>query len=103
MLAGVTSAVRNVNEIIAPQLIGLSPTDQKAIDEKMVQELDGTKNDWGWSKSKLGANAILAVSMAVCRAGAAAKSMPLYKCAARERMGAPRDQGVVRPPERHLA
>ena len=67
MLAGVTSAVRNVNEIIAPQLIGLSPTDQKAIDEKMVQELDGSRNEWGWSKSKLGANAILAVSMG-CRA-----------------------------------
>ena len=79
MLAGVTSAVRNVNEIIAPQLIGLSPTDQKAIDEKMVQELDGSKNEWGWSKSKLGANAILAVSMAVCKAGAAAKGVPLYK------------------------
>merc|ERR1719263_311821 len=45
----------------------------------MVQELDGTKNEWGWSKSKLGANAILAVFMAVCRAGAAAAGMPLYQ------------------------
>lgn len=45
----------------------------------MVQELDGSKNEWGWSKSKLGANAILAVSMAVCKAGAAAKGIPLYK------------------------
>ena len=91
MLAGVTSAVRNVNEIIAPQLIGLSPTDQKAIDEKMVQELDGSRNEWGWSKSKLGANAILAVSMAVCKAGAGAKKTPLYKHIA-QLAGNPTDQ-----------
>merc|ERR1740121_1271532 len=45
----------------------------------MVEEMDGTKNEWGWCKSKLGANAILAVSMAVCRAGAAASEMPLYQ------------------------
>ena len=45
----------------------------------MVKELDGQQNEWGWSKSKLGANAILAVSMAVCKAGAAAKGVPLYK------------------------
>ena len=76
---------------------------RKLIVSAQVEELDGSQNEWGWSKSKLGANAILACSMAVCRAGAAAKSMPLYKCAARERMGAPRDQGVVRSPERHLA
>merc|ERR1712070_1219938 len=42
-------------------------------------ELDGSKNEWGWSKAKLGANAILGVSMAVCKAGAAAKGLPLYK------------------------
>lgn len=41
--------------------------------------IDGSKNEWGWSKSKVGANAILAVSMAVCRAGAAANGMPLYQ------------------------
>lgn len=41
--------------------------------------IDGSKNEWGWSKSKVGANAILAVSMAVCRAGAAASGMPLYQ------------------------
>lgn len=46
--------------------------DQTKIDKKMVEELDGTKNEWGWSKSKLGANAILAVSLATARAGAAA-------------------------------
>ena len=70
---GVTKAVENVNTIIAPALIGKDPTDQKAIDDLMI-ELDGTKN-----KGKLGANAILAVSMAVSKAGAAEKGVPLYK------------------------
>ena len=41
--------------------------------------MDGSKNEWGWSKSKLGANAILAVSLAVARAGAHAKKVPLYQ------------------------
>ncbi|KMZ63068.1 Phosphopyruvate hydratase [Zostera marina] len=45
----------------------------------MVQELDGTKNDWGWCKQKLGANAILAVSLAICKAGAHLEKIPLYK------------------------
>lgn len=45
----------------------------------MGHRIDGSKNEWGWSKSKVGANAILAVSMAVCRAGAAASGMPLYQ------------------------
>jgi enolase len=44
----------------------------------MVEELDGTKNEWGWCKKKLGANAILAVSLALARAGASSKKMPLY-------------------------
>jgi len=69
---GVLKAVINVNEKIAPVLIGLDPTAQKDIDQKMIQ-LDGTE-----TKSVLGANAILAVSMAVTRAGAHAKNMPLY-------------------------
>ena len=68
---GVTKAVENVNTIIAPALVGKDPTDQKAIDDLMI-ELDGTKN-----KGKLGANAILAVSMAVSKAGAAEKGVPL--------------------------
>merc|ERR1719329_990466 len=76
---GVLKAVDNVNDIIAPKLIGLKVTDQAGIDKLMVEVLDGTQNDWGWSKSKLGANAILAVSMAVCRAGAAASQIPLYE------------------------
>jgi len=70
---GVTKAVDNVNSIIGPALIGKDPTDQKGIDDLMI-ELDGTKN-----KGKLGANAILAVSMAVSKAGAAEKGVPLYK------------------------
>jgi enolase len=51
----------------------------------MVQTLDGSKNEWGWSKAKLGANAILGVSLAVARAGAAAAGVPLYRCALRGR------------------
>merc|ERR1719389_11986 len=77
--------------IIGPALVGKVPSDQKAIDDYMVQELDGSKNEWGWSKSKLGANAILGVSMAVCKAGAAAKGMPLYKHIA-ELAGNPTDK-----------
>jgi len=45
----------------------------------MVETLDGTKNEWGWCKKKLGANSILAVSLAVCKAGAAAKGVPLWQ------------------------
>jgi len=76
---GVLKAVQNVNERIAPALVGMDVTKQKEIDKMMVELLDGTQNDWGWSKSSLGANAILAVSMAVCRAGAASMEMPLYQ------------------------
>lgn len=70
---GVLTAVKNVNELIAPKLIGKSVFDQRAIDNLML-ELDGTEN-----KAKLGANAILGVSMAVCRAGALEKGKPLYR------------------------
>ena len=69
---GVLKAVENVNEIIAPEIIGLDALDQVGIDRKMI-ELDGTPN-----KAKLGANAILAVSMAVARAAADALDVPLY-------------------------
>ncbi len=68
-----SEAVKNVNEIIGPKLKRKNPLKQKEIDEIMI-ELDGTEN-----KSKLGANAILPVSLAVCRAGAAAKKLPLYQ------------------------
>ncbi|WCF08572.1 phosphopyruvate hydratase [Paenibacillus thiaminolyticus] len=69
---GVENAVKNVNEIIAPEIIGMDALDQVLIDRTMI-ELDGTPN-----KGKLGANAILAVSMAVARAAAHALDMPLY-------------------------
>merc|ERR1719157_99585 len=67
------------------------------IDKLMVEVLDGTTNEWGWCKAKLGANAILAVSMAVCRAGAAASKMPLYKYIARL-AGKPTDKFVMPVP-----
>jgi len=72
---GVTTAVNNINNIIAPELIKdcLDPVEQGKIDEMMIK-LDGTDN-----KNKLGANAILGVSMAVCKAGAAHKGVPLYR------------------------
>ena len=70
---GVLKAVENVNSIIAPAIIGMDVTDQAAIDKLMI-ELDGTKD-----KSKLGANATLGVSLAVCRAAADYYGMPLYK------------------------
>lgn len=69
----VYKAVENINATIGPALKGLNPVNQKEIDDKM-RALDGTDN-----KGKLGANAILAVSMAVCKAGAAEKGVPLYK------------------------
>jgi enolase len=70
---GVLKAVENVNEIIAPELIGISVYEQKMIDHLLL-ELDGTPN-----KSKLGANAILGVSLAVAKAAAAALRLPLYR------------------------
>jgi len=76
---GVLTACSNVEKIIAPALVGKDVTQQTEIDNLMVQELDGSKNEWGWCKSKLGANAILAVSLAVARAGAHTLKVPLYR------------------------
>lgn len=70
---GVTRAVRNVNEKISEALIGMDPTLQSQIDQVMI-DLDKTEK-----KGELGANAILAVSIAACKAGAAEKEVPLYK------------------------
>lgn len=70
---GVLQAVKNVNEVIAPEIVGLDATAQVEIDNLMLA-LDGTPN-----KSKLGANAILGVSMAVAKAAAKALKLPLYK------------------------
>jgi enolase len=69
----VLKAVKNVNDILGPKLIGIEVTEQKKIDSIML-ELDGTEN-----KSKLGANAILGVSMAACRAGALDSNLSLFK------------------------
>lgn len=69
---GVEKAIKNVNEIIAPALVEVDPFDQAEIDHTML-ELDGTEN-----KSKLGANAMLAVSMAFARAAAISRNLPLY-------------------------
>jgi enolase len=70
---GVLKAVANVNDIIAPELIDLDVADQAGIDQ-LMQEIDGTEN-----KSKLGANAMLAVSMAVAKAAAEEASLPLFR------------------------
>jgi len=70
---GVQKAVKNVNRIIAPQLKGMAPEKQEAIDRFMI-DLDGTEN-----KAKLGANAILGVSIAVAKAAALDKGKPVYK------------------------
>ena len=70
---GVLQAVENVNEIIAPEIVGLFVDDQVAIDQALIA-LDGTE-----SKSKLGANALLGVSLAVARAAADFYGMPLYR------------------------
>jgi enolase len=70
---GVLKAVKNVNDIIAPALLGYDVADQTGIDQMMI-ELDGTAN-----KGKLGANALLAVSMAVAKAAAEEAALPLYR------------------------
>ncbi|MBU3947207.1 MAG: phosphopyruvate hydratase [Proteobacteria bacterium] len=70
---GVATAVKNILTAIAPAIRGMDAADQTALDKQMIK-LDGTPN-----KSKLGANAILGVSMAACRAAAAAFGMPLYR------------------------
>jgi enolase len=87
---GVRRAVSNVNDILAPALIGFDPADQPGVDARLI-ELDPSPQ-----KSKLGANAILGVSLAVCHAGATTRNVPLYrhlhqllKCAAGDEPGVP--------------
>jgi enolase len=70
---GVDRAVQNVGEVIAPQIIGLDARDQRAIDLRLI-ELDGSGN-----KARLGANALLGVSMAVARAASLEVGLPLYR------------------------
>ena len=71
---GVRAAVRNVNTVIAPALVGKDTTRQRDLDALMSEGLDGTRN-----KSKLGSNAIVGVSLALARAAAAAAGAPLYR------------------------
>ena len=70
---GVQKAVNNVNRVLGPKLLGMDPEDQKKIDRLMIS-IDGTEN-----KSRLGANAILGVSLAVAHAGASETRLPLYR------------------------
>ena len=70
---GVTEAIKAINEIIAPALEGVDSTEQRSIDQVLL-DLDGTEN-----KASLGANAILGVSLAVAKAAADASDLPLYK------------------------
>lgn len=70
---GVLKAVANVNDILAPEICGMDPAEQTKIDQKML-EIDGTEN-----KSKLGANAILGISLAAARLAAVQKGIPLWK------------------------
>lgn len=70
---GVLNAVQNIKDILGPAIVGMDPIEQQAIDDKLL-DLDGTPN-----KAKLGANAILGVSLAVAKAGAAANNIPLWQ------------------------
>ena len=70
---GVTRAVKNVNEVIGPEVVGIDATQQEELDSLMI-ELDGTAN-----KGKLGANAILGVSLATAKAAADSAGLPLYR------------------------
>jgi len=70
---GVLRAVKNVEKTIAPAVVGMAPTDQFALDRRMI-DLDGTPN-----KEKLGANAILGVSIAACKAAATLTGLPVYR------------------------
>jgi enolase len=87
----VNNAIKNVNEIIKKKIVGLEVTNQKGLDQIMI-EMDGTEN-----KAKLGANAILAVSMAAARAGALDSKLPLYRYLA-EVLNAPKATGKMRLP-----
>ena len=98
---GCLQAVENVNSIISPALKGMDVSKQEQIDNKMVRELDGTQTENGWVKQKLGANAILAVSLATARAGADARGLPLYHHLA-ELAGKPTDKFVMPVPSLNI-
>ncbi len=92
---GVLKAVANVNGEIAKAVVGLDAADQRALDKRMI-ELDGTP-----TKSRLGANAILAVSMAAARGAAAAQNLTLYKYLATLLDGHERESSAL-PDDEHL-
>nr|BAN65434.1 enolase (2-phosphoglycerate dehydratase) [Babesia bovis] len=94
---GVLKAVANVNSTLASGVTGHDATRQRCLDDYMVKTLDGSENEWGYCKSKLGANAILVVSMAAARAAAAHKKTPLYQHLA-ELAGKPTDKYMLPVP-----
>jgi len=98
---GCLQAVKNTHDILRPGLIGMDVREQNLIDNKMVRELDGTQNEWGWCKQKVGANAILAVSLAVARAGASANGIPLYHHLA-QLAGKPTDKFITPVPSLNI-
>ena len=98
---GCLQAVKNVNEILSPALTGMDVTQQETIDKKMVEEIDGTQNAHGWCKEKIGANAILAVSLATARAGAASRGLPLYHHLA-ELAGKPTNKFIMPVPSLNI-
>lgn len=98
---GCIEAVNNVHNLISPALKGMDVTKQELIDRKMVEEVDGTQNEWGWCKQKAGANAILAVSLAVARAGADVSGVPLYHHIA-QLAGKPTDKFVMPVPSLNI-
>ena len=76
----VEKAIKNIHDFLVPGLKGMDPSHQQTIDVKMAQDLDGSQTDEaGWTKKRLGANAIYAVSVAVCQAGAAASGIPIWQ------------------------
>ena len=76
---GVSKAVSNINDIIGPALQGKSVLDQLELDNHMIKDLDGTESEFGYQKTKLGANSILAVSLAISRAAAQNKKQKLFE------------------------
>jgi enolase len=98
---GCLKAVENVHKLLAPGIKGMDVSKQTEIDKKMVEEIDGTQNEWGWCKSKVGANAILAVSLATARAGAHAKKIPLHQHLA-ELAGKPTNKFITPVPSLNI-
>lgn len=76
---GVLTAVENINTTISSALVGKDVTKQTELDTLLVEQIDGSKSEYGWTKKKLGANAILAVSLSLARAAAVQQQIPLYQ------------------------